>query len=235
MAKRRPIEVTSRLVDGDYDSFKTANSRSLLGVTFIKNKRKPNISQSRSYNQAVVNELIQYTHSKLQKELGSNVLKYLKLRTSLKMDWDNAGRIREISDLRISVYSHIAELDLGEIILGSSPQKTIVDFFYSKVDAASPSVQSALKELELAMGADNLQVNSHDFFSDEGKRKAQLSKVSKVPTVVINETILENPTKNQIFDKVNETLTPSLRSSRSDFMAEPSSKVVYEALVSRTK
>ena len=236
MSRRKPIEVTSRLVDGDYDSFKTANSRSLLGVTFVKNRRKPNISQSRSYNQAVVSELIQYAHSKLQKELGSNVLKYLKLHTTLKMDWDSAGRIREISDLRISVYSHIADLDLGDIILGSSPQKTVVDFFFSKVDAASPLVQSALKELESAMGTDILQINSYDFFSDEGKHKAQLSKVSKVPTVVINnEAILENPTKNQIFDRVNETLTPSLKSSRSDFMTEPSSKVVYEALESKSR
>jgi len=235
MVKRRPVEITSRLVDGDYDSFKTANSRALLGVTFVKNRRKPNISRSRSYNQAVVNELIRYTHSKLQQELGSNILKYLKLRMSLKLDWDDTGRIREISDLRISVYSHVAELDLGDIVLGSSPQKIVVDFFFSKVDAASPSVQSALKELEMAMGADNVEINHYDFFSDEGRHRAQLSKVSKVPTVVINGMVLENPTKNQIFDRVNETLTPSLRSSKSDFMIEPSSKVIYEALISKTK
>jgi hypothetical protein len=234
MVKHKPVEVTSRLVDGDYDAFKTANSRSLMGVTFVKNKRKPNISQSRSYNQAVVNELIRYTHAKLQHELGSNVLKYLRLHTSLKMDWDNAGRISHISDLRVSVYSHIADLDLGDIILESSPQKTVIDFFYSKVDAASPAVQRDLKELELSMGTDNLQVNSHDFFTDEGKRKADLSKVGKVPTVVINGAILENPSKNQIFDKVNDALTPTLRSSRSDFLKEPSSKLIYDALASRT-
>jgi len=230
------MEVTSRLVNGDYDSFKTANGRSLLGVTYVKNKRKPGISQSRSYNQAVVEELIRYAHSRLQHELGSNVLNYLKLHTSLKMDWDSVGRIKEISDLRISVYSHVGELDLGDIIFGSSPEKTSIDFFNSKVDAASPLVQGALRELESTMGADNFEVNSYDFFSEEGKRKAKLLGVSKVPTVVINGTIhLENPTKNQIFDRVNETLTPSLKSSRSDFMAEPSSKIVYETLISKTK
>jgi hypothetical protein len=236
MAKRRPLEVTSRLVDGDYVSFKAANSRSLLGVTYIKNKRKPNISQSRRYNQVVVEELIRYAHSKLQQELGSNILKYLKLHTALKIDWDSAGRIKEISDLRISVYSHVGELDLGNIVFGSNPEKIIVDLFYSKVDAASPLVQSGLKELESAMGADNLQVNTYDFFSDEGKHKARLLNVSKVPTGVINGTVpLENPTKNQIFDRVNEMLTPSLKSSRSDFMLEPSSKLVYETLASKTK
>jgi hypothetical protein len=153
------------------------------------------------------------------------------------MDWDQVGRIREISDLKISVYSHVGELDLGNIIFGSSPEKTVIDFFNSKVDAASPLVQSALEELESAMGAENLQVNSYDFFSEEGKRKAQLLKVSKVPTVVINGTMppLENPTRNQIFDRVNETLTPSLKSTKSDFMAEPSSRVVYETLMSKSK
>ena len=236
MAKRRALEVNSRLVDGDYDSFKAANSRSLLGVTYIKNKRKPNISQSRRYNQVLVEELIRYAHSKLQQEVGSNILKYLKLYTSLKIDWDNAGRIREISDLRISVYSHVGELDLGNIVFGSGPERINVDFFYSKVDAASPLVQSGLKELESAMGVDNLQVNSFDFFSEEGKRKALLLKVGKVPTVVINGTIsLENPTKNQIFDRVNEMLSPSIKSSRSDFMAEPSSKLVYETIASKAK
>lgn len=231
MAKRRPLEVTSRLVNGDYESFKAANSRSLLGVTYIKNKRKPNISQSRHYNQAVIEELIRYAHSKLQQEFGSNILKYLKLHTTLKMEWDNAGRIREITDLRITAYSPVGALDLGNIVFSSSPEKIVLDFFYSKYDAGSPLVQSGLKELESGMGADNLQVNTHDFFSDEGKRKAQLLKVSKVPTVVINGTIsLENPTKNQIFDRVSEMLTPTLKSSRSDFMLEPSAKLVYETL-----
>jgi len=236
MAKRRPMEVTSRLVDGDYDSFKAANSRSLLGVTYVKNKRKPNISQSRRYNQVVVEELIRYAHSKLQKEIGSNILKYLQLHTSLKMDWDPAGRIKEISDLKISLYAHVGELDLGNIVFGSSPEKIIVDFFYSKMDAASPLVESGLKELEIAMGPDNVQVNSYDFFSEEGKRKAQLLKVAKFPTVVINGVLpLENPTKNQIFDRVNEMLTPSLKSSKADFMLEPSSKLVYETISSKSK
>jgi hypothetical protein len=53
--------------------------------------------------------------------------------------------------------------------------------------------------------------------------------------VVINGSILENPTKSQIFDRISDALTPSLHSTRSDFLAEPSLKLVYEALVSRKK
>jgi len=106
--------------------------------------------------------------------------------------------------------------------------------FYSKVDAASSVVQRDLKELEHTMGAENLQVNSHDFFTDVGGRNAELPKVGKVPTVVINGAILENPSKNQIFDKVNDAITPTPRSSRSDFLTEPLSKLIYDALASRT-
>jgi len=234
MSKHRPLEVTSRLVAGDYDSFKAAINRSLMGVTYISNRRKPKISQSRRYNQVVVEELIRHAYSKLQQELGSNVMKYMKLHTSLRIDWDSAGRIKEISDLKISAYSLVGELDLGSIVFGGSPEKILVDFFQSKVDAASPVVAANLKELEQTMGPENVQINTYDFFSEEGKRKAQLLKVTKVPTVVINgTTTLENPTKNQIFDQVNESLTPSIKSTRSDFMLEPSSKPVLEAVTSR--
>src|SRR2546422_482834 len=188
MSKHRPLEVTSRLVPGDYDSFKAANSRSLMGVTYISNRRKPRISQSRRYNQAVVEELIRYAYSKLQQEMGSNVLKYLRLHTSLRIDWDNAGRIKEITDFKISAYAPVAELDLGNVIFGGNPERLVVDFFQSKVDAASPVVAASLKELEQTMGAENIQINSYDFFSEEGKHKAQLLKVIRVPPVVINGT-----------------------------------------------
>lgn len=138
--------------------------------------------------------------------------------------------------MRISAYAPVAKLDLGNVVFSGSPEKIVVNFFHSKVDAASPIVAASLKELEQTMGNDNIQINSYDFFSEDGKHKAQLLKVSKVPTVVINETIsLENPTKNQIFDRVNETLTPSITSSRSDFMVEPSHKLVSEALAAKTK
>ena len=155
--------------------------------------------------------MIRYAHSKLQEKFGANTLKYMKLHTSLKIDWDGAGRIASITDLRISAYSPVGELDLGDVIFGKSPEKIVVDFFYSKVDAASPGVEASLKELEQSMGRDNLQLNSYDFFTDDGKRKAQLLKVTKVPAVVIGgKPPLENPTKNQIFDRVNEMLSPSI-------------------------
>ena len=109
-----------------------------------------------------------------------------------------------------------------------------MDFFYSKVDAASPVVEASLKELEQSMGHDNLQLNSHDFFTDEGRRKAQLLKVTKVPAVVIGgKTLLENPTKNQIFDGVNVMLAPKVESTKADFMKEPSLGVVTQALATK--
>ena len=234
MSRHKALEVTSRLVSGDYDSFKAANNRSLMGVSYISNRRKPKVSQARHYNQAVVEELIRYAHSKLQENLGANTLKYLKLHTSLKIDWDSSGRISSITDLRISAYSPVGELDLGDVVFGKNPERIVVDFFHSKVDAASPVVEANLKELEQSMGHDNLQLNSYDFFSDEGKRKAQLLKVTKVPAVVIGgKTLLENPTKNQIFDGVNEMLAPRIESTKVDFMQEPSLSVVTKALATR--
>ena len=231
MSKRKPLEVTSRLVSGDYDSFKAANNRSLMGVSYISNKRKPKVYQARQYNQAVVEELIRYAHAKLQEKLTANALKYLKLHTSLKIDWDSAGRIDKITDLKISAYSPAGELDLGDVVFTTKPEKIVVDFFYSKVDAASPVVESSLKELEQSMSRDNFQLNSYDFFSDEGKRKAQLLRVAKVPAVVIGgKTLLENPTKNQIFDHVNEMLTPAIKTTKTDFMKEPSWNLVVDAL-----
>lgn len=234
MSKRKPLEVTSRLVSGDYDSFKAANNRSLMGVSYVSNKRKPKVSQARHYNQAVVEELIRYAHSKLQENLGANTLKYLKLHTSLKIDWDSTGRISSITDLRISAYSPVGELDLGDVVFGKNPERVVVDFFYSKVDAASPVVEANLKELEQSMGHDNLHLTSYDFFSDEGKRKAQLLKVTRVPAVVLGgKTLLENPTKNQIFDGVNEMLAPRIESTRIDFMKEPSLGLVTQALAAK--
>lgn len=231
MSRRKPLEVTSRLVSGDYDSFKAANNRSLMGVSYISNKRKPKVSQARHYNQVVVEELIRYAHSKLQEKLGANTLKYLKLHTSLKIDWDAAGRIDKITELKISAYSPVGELDLGDVDFVKRPEKIVVDFFYSKVDAASPVVEASLKELEQSMGKDNFQLNPHDFFSDEGKRKALLLRVTRVPAVVIGgQSPLENPTKNQVFDHVNEMLTPTIKTTKADFMKEPSLGVVVEAL-----
>jgi hypothetical protein len=232
MSKRKPLEVTSRLVSGDYDSFKAANNRSLMGVSYISNKRKPKVYQARQYNQVVVEELIRYAHAKLQEKLGANALKYLKLHTSLKIDWDSAGRIDKITDLKISAYSPAGELDFGDVVFTTKPEKIVVDFFYSKVDAASPVVESNLKELEQNMGKDNFQLNSHDFFTDDGKRKAQFLKVTRVPAVVIGgKAPLENPTKNQIFDHVNEMLTPTIETTKADFMKEPSWPVVVDAML----
>lgn len=230
------MSFTSRLVDGSFESFKTAFSRSILGLLFVKNKRNPAVYQSKRFNQDVVDQVIRFAHSSLQSQISPNLLKYLKLQTTLDIDWDSGARIKEISHFKIRLYANVAELDLGNITFQQSIPRIQVDFFTSESDAAGPAIEGYLRELTDELGADVVQMTRHNFETRSGKQAASSLGVGRIPAVIINrnQEILENPSKNLLFDKVHGLLSPSIVTSQPVFTKDLSLGMVQQALTTNT-
>ena len=232
MSRHNPVNFTSRLVEGSFESFKTAFSRSILGLLFVKNKRNPVVFQSKRFNQDVVDQVIRFAHSSLQSQVNPNLLKYLKLQTTLDIDWDSGARIKEISNFKIRIYANVAELDLGNITFRQSIPQIQIDFFTSESDAAGPAIEGHLRELVDELGTKAVQITRHNFESRSGKQAAASLGVQRIPAVIINrnQEILENPSKSLLFDRVHGLLSPSIVTSQPNFTKDLSLEMVERAL-----
>ena len=95
MRKTTKLRINTVNVNGDFDSFKAALNRSILGVTFRKFKRKKSqFYQHRVHNAAIAQKICEklYEHLLVNEHLhvGRN-LRDFKLRTSLTVEWSETG------------------------------------------------------------------------------------------------------------------------------------------------
>ena len=92
------------IVAGDYDSFKAALTRSIIGVTFKKFKRLGGrFYATKGDNVAIVDAVCKAVYEELQKNLTNVPLKHLRVATTLKLKWDRDGRNIDVSDVKVSV------------------------------------------------------------------------------------------------------------------------------------
>lgn len=230
---KAPTEIKTTIVDGDYDSFKAAISRSILGVTIKKNKSKgAKFYQARGFNLALVDNLCYDFHQNLQQQLGSLPLKDLKVRTILRINWDEIGRVNQISDVRFDIYNQIGEMNIPKPEITAGRQSIRVDFFYSTYDAASQIILKEIKELKKNEG-DFLQIRLYDIqkLTSEGEKKKKAHKVELVPTVIINdEDVIVNPSRASLKSRLNKAFNPSVTLHDSKFSWESSLRTIIEKL-----
>lgn len=221
MVKGKSVEISTVIVNGDYDSFKAALTRSVLGVTFAKFKRKrSDFYQHRVHNTAITkricNWLYEYllTHPELR--LQKN-LRDFKLRTCLTLNWNETGKIIGVSDVKVFIYSEIAQLTVKKLQLLEKPEKIKVDLFFSQIDDPSIKLRSILPTMLKSMGYENFDYNEHDFLSKEGREAARIFHVDRVPTVVIDGNNYVNPNEKKLRQELEGAFSPRIQAIEPKF------------------
>jgi len=232
MVKKKELEIHTVIVDGKANSFKAALSRSILGVTWVKFKRrKQAFYKNRVHNLAITQSVFSWLYEFLLTHLR-NISTY-KLKTDLKPIWNENGRIQAISDITVSVYMKIGELKVKELQVYEKFKSAKVDFFYSEVDFASQKLRSELPGIIESMGNEHFDYHEHNFSTKEGKEMAEAYNVKGTPTVVINaEKKLENPNEKKLREEIERAFAPTIKpSAKPQFVFDPETKSTVESLV----
>ncbi len=231
------MNIRTTIVSGDYDSFKAALTRSIIGVTFKKFKRLgARFYATKAENMAIVDAVCKRFYEELQRSLPEVPLKYLRIATTVQIKWDRDGRIVDLSNVNVSVYQFIGDLAIKAANVQRRSMKVKVDFFYSSVDFQSQSIRKELDSIEQEVGKDYFERTDHDFL-DQGERKiAERMQVRAVPTVVLNDSVvLDNPTKTGIGAKITELLAPYVNATDTKFTFEVTLDPIQKMLAALPK
>jgi hypothetical protein len=236
MARELPqMGIRTTIVAGDYDSFKAALTRSIVGVTFKKFKKLgPRFYATKADNLAIVDATCRSLYEQLQKELEDKgiPLKHLRVSTSLKLKWDKDGRIADLSDVRVGVFQPIGELSVKSAGIERKTDKIRLDLYYSPVDFRSQAIRKELDELVNQFGKEVLQREDHDYLQPEEKRDAEKMGVKFVPAVVINrEDVVDDPSRATLSSKINEYLSFDVKSIDARFISEVTLAPISQQLV----
>jgi hypothetical protein len=221
MRKTTKLRINTVNVNGDFDSFKAALNRSILGVTFRKFKRKKSqFYQHRVHNAAIAQKICEKLYEYLlvneHLHVGRN-LRDFKLRTSLTVEWSETGKILIVSDVVVSIYLEIGELAVDNLQASGISDKVKIDLFYSDIDRASQKLRSELPNIMNSIGKDNFDYSEHNF-SAEGKETARLWNVKYVPTVIINDKKrLEDIDERKLRQEIEGAFAPDIKSADPQF------------------
>ena len=236
MVSERGLLIRTVVVDGTEESFKSALRRSILGVTFRKNKRYGNdFFQHRFYNIAVTDRLCQWLYEYL---LTSNPLQntsQFKVKTELFIDWNSTGKILGASNVKVSTYLKIGDLSVKNLKIQEEHEKVKIDFFYSDIDAASPVVNEKLDEIMQSADRENFIFAKHDFQNETARQIASTYGVTKVPTVIINDQKFENPSEKDLRSRIDVAFAPQVIAEKENFKLEPMSDIIIHRLSEQLK
>lgn len=213
MQRRKITEVSTIVIDGDYESMKAAFGRSLLGVTYIQFKKKRNeFYQHQAHNSAVTTKICEAIHQFLLNKTDLADLKKYKIKINFKPIWDDTGKILGISDLKLTVYLKVGELIIPQAQVLKEQERIKVDFFYSDNDFASQALLEKLpKLLDEKGGKEIFDYNTYNLNTLEGKEKAAVYKgIKYAPTVVIENDILQNPNEKTLCSRLEMAFNPEI-------------------------
>ncbi len=217
MVKGKSTRINTVIVNGDEDSFKAALTRSVLGVTYTKFKRKRGeFYQHSVHNTAITRQicswLYEYLLSRQELRLENDLSDY-RLRTSLTLNWDETGKIIGVSDINLCIYSEIGQLSVRELELVGKAERIKVDFFFSTIDDRSINLKSELPKILESIGIDNFDYNEHDFLKAKGQATAKTYKVDRVPTVVIDGNVHVNPDEKKLRKELEGAFSPKIEAN----------------------
>jgi len=236
MVKKKELEIHTVIVDGKPSNFRAALSRSILGVTWVKFKRrKQAFYQHRAHNLAITQSLFNWLYESLLTHLR-NLSRY-KLKTDLKPIWSESGEIQAISDVTVSVYMRIGQLQVKELQVYGESKSVKIDLFYSEVDFASKKLRSQLPDLIESIGKGNSNYHEYDFSNSEGQKMAEAYDVKGTPTIVINaENRLENPDEKELRQEIERAFAPVVKPiDEPQFTFDPDAESTIESLVNILK
>ncbi len=228
MANKKSTIINTVIVKGDEDSFKAALTRSVLGVTFAKFKRrKGEFYQHSAHNAAITKQICNWLYEYLLSEPELRLEKSLsdfKLRVTLTLNWDETGKIIGVSDIKLCIYSEIAELAVKELELVGKPERIKVDFFFSTIDDRSINLKSELPRILGSLGMDNFDYTEYDFLNDEGRNAAKVNNVDRVPTVIIDGNPLVNPDEKKLHKELEGAFSPKIAAKGAELTFAKSAK-----------
>jgi hypothetical protein len=231
MSRHSELEISTVIVKGERASFKAALSRSILGVTFKRFKRrKTEFYKHRVHNEAVTESVFDWLYESLLKCVRN--IGELQVKTNLKPEWDENGKILGISDISVSVYMKVGELTVDRLQVHEKSKNVKIDLFYSEIDARSKKLRLELPKLMENWGKESFEYSEHDFLPEEGRKLASAYKIEAVPTILINaEKVLVDPDENKLRQEIERAFTATVRpSSELRFITDPSMKPNVEIL-----
>jgi len=232
MDKKRSLAIHTVVVRGDFESFKAAFSRSVLGVTFKKFKRKGReFYQHRVHNEKVTNSVCSFLYEYLMHET-QNMSSY-DLRTDLTLHWDETGKILGISNIKVALFLRVAELEVDRIEVQKKLDNIAIDLFYSDIDAASRKLKNKISEIIDSIGEENFKYNEWNILDNKGKEMADKYGVKLAPTVIINadpRSIFENPDERTLRNEIEELYVPEISESIPRFEKNEKAKTSMQYL-----
>lgn len=228
---KRELKINTIVVDGDYESFKAALTRSVLGVTYRKFKRRrKEFYQHRLHNTAVAQCICDWLYEFLLAKTPLKTVSNFKIKTELTLRWDSTGKILGMSNVIVSVYLKVGELAVQELQVHKKQEKVKVDLFYSDIDAVSPKIRDQLLTIMKSSGIENFDYTEYNFQDDDGRRMGRIYHVKRVPTVIINEETLENPDEKELRSKIELAFAPQVKPTNAKFILESTTKSTVKAL-----
>jgi len=231
MSKTRELKINTVVVSGKRNLFKAALSRSILGVTFKKFKRKrQEFYKHRVHNEAVTESVFDWLYESLLMHLRN--IGDLEVRTRLKPRWNENGKILAVSDVTVSVYMKVGELKVNKLEVHERFKNVKIDLFYSEIDARSKKLRQELPQLMENLGGKNFDYTEHNFLALKGKKMAKIYNVETVPTVMINaEKLLVDPDEKKLRQEIERAFTATVKpSDKPQFIPDPLIKPNVELL-----
>lgn len=226
------LAIHTVVVRGDFESFKAAFSRSVLGVTFKKFKRKGrDFYQHRVHNEKVTNSVCSFLYEYLMRET-QNMSNY-DLRTDLTLHWNDTGKILKISNIKVTIFLRAAELQVDEVGVKKKLENIVIDLFYSDIDAASQKLKTKISEIIDSIGKENFEYHEWNILNKEDKEMAEKYSVKLAPTVIINadpKRMFENPDERLLRNEIEELYVPEINESIPRFERNEKAKPAMEYL-----
>lgn len=232
MEKSRSLAIHTVVVRGDFESFKAAFSRSVLGVTFKKFRRKgKDFYQHRVHNEKVTSSTCNFLYEYLMRET-QNMSNY-DLRTDLTLRWNGTGKILGISNIKVTIFLRAAQLEVDEITVQKKLENIVLDLFYSDIDAASQKLKNKISEIIASIGKENFEYHEWNILDNRGKEMAEKFGVKFAPTVIINadpELMFENPDDRMLRNEIEELYIPEIDKSIPRFEKNEKAKTSMQYL-----
>jgi len=220
MKNERELEIRTTIVDGNYESFKAALARSILGVTYRRFKRKGReFYQHRKYNESVTRRICDWFYEYLRSKTRLNISD-LKLKTDLTLRWNKSGKILGFKNATVAIYLKVGELKVQELKIQKKREKVKIDLFYSEIDISSQKIRELLPNILKTLGKEHFDYKEYNFLSKEGKEMANIYSIERVPTVVIDNVILENPDEKRLRSEIENAFALSVLSNGVEFRLE---------------
>lgn len=233
MAKTISQDIRTVIVSGERKQFKAALSRSILGVTYKKFKRKKReFYRHRAHNEAITDSVFDWLYEYLLTKMRN--LSDLEIKTYLRVNWNETGKILAVSDIKVPIYMRVGGLEVDKLEVLEEFQKIKIDLFYSHIDARSKELQSNLPRLIEELGKENFNYAEYNFLEPEGEEMAHAYDIETVPTVMINaeKPPLVNPSEEKLRQEIEKAFAPAVRPTvNPQFSYDPSMKANAELLV----